>query len=75
MKIVLLFTVAMLLAGCASTSPTERKAGSSTTSTTTTNDYSRDMSECEREAVLSGVGSRAQAFDNCMRARNRTPTR
>ena len=72
MKIVLI-AVVMLLAGCASTRPIAPNSGSSTS--TTTNDYNRDMSECEREAVLSGVGSRAQAFDNCMRARNRTPTR
>ena len=70
----LLFAAAMLLAGCASTSPIEKKEGSSTSSTIK-NDYNRDMSECEREAVLSDVGSRAQAFDSCMRARNRTPTR
>ena len=70
----LLFAAAMLLAGCASTRPIETKEGSSTSSTSK-NDYNRDMSECEREAVLSGVGTRAQAFDSCMRARNRTPTR
>jgi len=70
MKIVL-FAAAVLLAGCASVRPIERNDASSTT----TNDYNRDMSECEREAVLAGVGSRAQAFDNCMRARNRTPAR
>ena len=70
MKIVL-FIVAMLLAGCTSTRLIERND----TSGTTTNDYNRDMSECEREAALSSAGSKAQAFDSCMRARNRTPTR
>jgi hypothetical protein len=70
----LLIGAAMLLAGCASTRPIETKEESSTSSTIK-NDYNRDMSECEREAVLSGVGTRAQAFDSCMRARNRTPTR
>lgn len=72
---ILLFAAAMLLAGCASTRPIETKEGSSSTSSTIKNDYNRDMSECEREAVLSGVGTRAQAFDSCMRARNQTPTR
>ena len=71
---ILRFAAAALLVGCASTRPIERNEASSTSSTPK-NDYSRDMSECEREAVLSGVGSRAQAFDSCMRARNRTPTR
>ena len=70
MKVVL-FAAAMLLAGCASVRPVERNDASNTT----TSDYNRDISECEREAALSSAGSKAQAFDSCMRARNRTPTR
>ncbi|HTN69459.1 MAG TPA: hypothetical protein VMO00_00035 [Methylomirabilota bacterium] len=69
MKIAL-FAAAMLLVGCASTRPIARNDASSTT----TSDYNHDMSECEREAVLSDIGSRSQAFDSCMRARNRAPT-
>ena len=71
---ILLFAGTVLLVGCASTRPIERNEASSASSTPK-NDYNRDMSECEREAVLSGVGSRSQAFDSCMKARNRTPTR
>jgi hypothetical protein len=40
------------------------------------NTFSRDAQECEREAAISaGAGSRAQAFNECMKARGRTPTR
>jgi len=34
-----------------------------------TNTLSRDASDCERQAALSTAGSKAEAFNNCMKAR------
>jgi hypothetical protein len=68
MKVVC-FAAAILLAGCASFRPSELKDERSTS----TNNYSRDLSECEREAALSSAGNKAQALDRCMRARKHTP--
>ncbi|HEX5602368.1 MAG TPA: hypothetical protein VFX63_07455 [Pyrinomonadaceae bacterium] len=39
------------------------------TRTTTPNTLSRDASDCERQAALSTAGSKAEAFNNCMKAR------
>lgn len=39
------------------------------------NTLSRDAYDCERQAALAGVGGRARAFDECMRARGRAPGR
>ena len=81
MKIAL-FAFAALLAGCASARPPVvndvRSGGPSTSTNTSTNtsgstsNYNRDALECERQAALASAGSKAQAFDSCMRARNRT---
>jgi hypothetical protein len=71
MKIALL-AAAILLAGCAST---PRPSKLSDAPSTSTSNYNRDTSECEREAALSSAGSKAQAFNSCMRARNQTPKR
>ena len=62
-----LFAAGMLLVGCAASRPTQMKQE------TNTSTYNRDVSECEREAAFSSAGSKAQAFDRCMRARNQTP--
>jgi hypothetical protein len=72
---VALFTLAMLLAGCATARPpTLNDARSDAPSTSrSTGNFNRDVSECERQAALSSAGSKAQAFDSCMRARNQTP--
>ncbi|MGE5303515.1 MAG: hypothetical protein ACM3TN_09325 [Alphaproteobacteria bacterium] len=78
MKIAL-FTIALLLAGCASARPPvvndARSDAPSTSTNRSTGNYSRDASECERQAALASAGSKAQAFDRCMRARNQTSTR
>ena len=65
---ILLFVMTVLLAGCANpglSDPNTRKSTSSSDN--------RDVADCEREAALASAGSKAQAFDNCMRARNQTP--
>jgi hypothetical protein len=76
MKIAL-FVVAMLLAGCASAGPPKLNDARSDVASPSggTSNYNRDVSECERQAALASAGSKAQAFDSCMRARNRTPKR
>lgn len=68
MKLGLLAAI-VLLAGCASPPPPGPKESSNA------NTLSRDTSECERKSALAGVGSRAKAFDDCMRASGRTPGR
>jgi hypothetical protein len=66
MKIGLL-AAAALLAGCAG----QRSPGLNDRTTSS----NRDLSECEREAAQASAGSKAQAFDSCMRARKQTPKR
>ena len=68
---ILVLAAAMVLTACMNPGLAQRNDVKSTT----TNSYDRDASECEREADLSSAGSKAQAFVNCMRARNRTPNR
>jgi hypothetical protein len=62
-----LFGSLVLLAGCASSHSTAPNDPQSK--------YDRDLSECEREAALSSAGSKAQALDSCMRARQHAPKR
>ena len=79
MKFGPLITMMLFLGGCTvpqtsvpkstvpqTSSPQESKAP---------NTLSRDAYDCERQAALAGVGSRAKAFDDCMRSRGRTPGR
>jgi Flp pilus assembly protein TadD len=67
MKFGSLAAMIFLIAGCAvqqKPRPQESKS---------VNTLSRDSYDCERQAALAGVGGRAKAFDDCMRARGRTP--
>ena len=51
-------------------------APATTESRTAPNTVSQDAAECERQAALSAsAGSRAQAFNECMKARGRLPGR
>ena len=84
----LLLIATILLAGCvpartyspvpvesgATPPPAETRTMPSPTDTRTPtpNTLSRDASDCERQAALSTAGSKAEAFNNCMKAR-RTP--
>jgi hypothetical protein len=72
MKIAL-FAAAIFLVGCATNRPP--KPNDATSTGTSTTNYSRDATDCERQAALASAGSKAQAFDSCMRARNQVPTR
>lgn len=58
-----------LLAGCAA-APTPKPAVVKNPP-----NLNRDAYECEQKAALAGVGSRAEAFNNCMQSRGRTPGR
>jgi hypothetical protein len=59
----------LLLAGCtASQSPRPNEAKAPPT-------FNQDAADCERKAALAGVGGRAKAFDECMRAAGRAPAR
>ena len=71
MKIVLL-ALAMLATACASPPPTTQTRDKTST-TASPSGLSRDTSDCERQAALAGAGERAKAFENCMRAKSRTP--
>ena len=66
-----MIALAILLAGCAATGP----SGLNDRSGTSTSSYTRDLSECEREAALASAGNKAQVLDSCMRARKHTPKR
>jgi hypothetical protein len=67
------FVVLLGLAACASSSPPAAKptAGTSTTNTSTDKTtVNQDAYECERQAAITaGAGSRAQAFNECMRSK------
>jgi len=81
----ILFIATILLAGCApartyspapvesggTPPPAETRTIPSATDTRTPapNTLSRDASDCERQAALSTAGSKAEAFNNCMKAR------
>jgi hypothetical protein len=79
MKNKILAAVMLLLAGCVQPPPRPYSAGpgpydtpsssSSDPGRSSTTTQSRDASECERQAALSTAGSKAEAFNNCMKAR------
>jgi hypothetical protein len=84
-----LFAVILLIAGCAPTQPPYRAgsgtyggttgggtgSGGITSQTPPANSYGQDAVDCERKAALAGIGSKGEAFSNCMRARGHTPGR
>ncbi|MET0690060.1 MAG: hypothetical protein ABWZ38_03445 [Candidatus Binatia bacterium] len=79
MKLVF-FVGLLLLAGCAPppspypAGPYDSRSAPPSNESRSTNTLNQDASECERKAALSaGAGSRAEAFNNCMKARGRTP--
>ena len=67
MKISLIFLALLVLGGCAATQPAAKPETNKTTNT-----LSSDAYVCEQKAALAGVGSRAAAFDDCMKTRGRT---
>ena len=75
MKLGLFFMTMILLGGCAA-QPTAKPDASNTPDTSKTpNTLNRDAYECEQKAALAGVGTRAAAFDDCMKTRGRTPNK
>jgi hypothetical protein len=90
MKLALFAATLLLIAGCAPAqsyrsapgnysggAESESGVGSTTTASqpAPANSYSQDAVECERKAAFAGIGSKGQAFANCMRARGHTPGR
>jgi hypothetical protein len=69
MRLRLFFVTMVLVGGCAA----QQTAKPDTSKTSNT--LSRDAYECEQKAALAGVGSRAAAFDDCMKTRGRTPNK
>jgi len=83
MKKLLLLIGLILAAGCTAPRPytpepvdsrsappsTETRTVPSATDNKSTNTLSRDASDCERQAALSTAGNKAEAFNNCMKAR------
>jgi hypothetical protein len=74
MKFAILMLI--LLAGCAPSRPypsgsyESGKSAPRANESRSTNTLSQDASDCERQAALSsGAGSRAEAFNNCMKGR------
>lgn len=88
MKLALL-AVILLAAGCApaqapyrsgpapysGSAEAETGSGGATSQTTAPSSFSKDAVDCERKAALAGIGSKGEAFSNCMRARGHTPGR
>ena len=75
MKLRLFFVTMVLLGGCAAQQPAKPDSNTSPNTSKTSNTLSRDAYECEQKAALAGVGSRAAAFDDCMKTRGRTPNK
>ena len=78
----LILVITFVLAGCvppgsyppaptgSSSSPSSSETlGPQPTESKPANTLSRDASDCERQAALSTVGTKAEAFNNCMKAR------
>jgi hypothetical protein len=63
MKYRLLMAATLLLVGCAN----QRPAGLGDSKRT--ENYNRDLTECERQSAGVGAGNKAQAFDSCMKAK------
>ena len=62
------------LGGCAAQQPAKPDTSNTSPDTSkTSSTLSRDAYECEQKAAFAGVGSRAAAFDDCMKNRGRTP--
>jgi len=74
MKIILL-AFAMFVMACTSSPPPTTQTRDKTTTPASPSSSSRDTTDCERQAALAGAGERAKAFENCMRAKSRTPPR
>jgi hypothetical protein len=69
-----LLAVTILLAGCVPPRPSPPGQYDSKTlpppnESRNTNTLGRDASDCERKAALSTAGNKAEAFNNCMKAR------
>ena len=71
---ILMLALALLATACAS-QPPPAQTRDKTSTTANPSSFSRDTTDCEREAALAGAGERAKAFENCMRAKSRTPQR
>jgi hypothetical protein len=72
MKISLCFLALAVLSGCAATQPAAKPEAAKPESNKPSNTLSSDAYLCEQKAALAGVGSRAAAFDDCMKTRGRT---
>ncbi len=79
----LALVAALLLLTACSTGQTSRPSGNrsagnppASARTTAPNTVSQDATDCERQvAVSASAGNRAQAFNDCMKARGRAPGR
>jgi hypothetical protein len=68
----------ILLTGCAAPRPYRSApydSGTTNSESKSASTFSRDAYDCEREAALSSAGSKAEAFNSCMRSRGQTPKR
>ena len=65
MKITFFAVLMLWLVGCAPPRPYSPGQSDNRNSST----LSRDASDCERQAALSTAGSKAEAFNSCMKAR------
>lgn len=71
-----LIVAMMLMFGCAGATPYRSPtSGARTGESGRGGSFNSDVVDCERQAATATVGSKGEAFSNCMRARGHTPGR
>ena len=82
MKLSLIAALLFLLPACATQQPpppppppTVSNANPTSSANPAPNTFRTDATDCERQAALAGAGGKSAAFETCMRARGRTPSR
>jgi len=69
-----LFAVMLILIGCAGAAPHRAaSSGAADNERSARGRFDNDAIACERQAAAATIGSKGEAFSNCMRARGHAP--